>query len=416
MKNLIYGLVISVFLGAELLAVPLGVAQLSIYRIMLLLIGTVTFIKFWKKDPGMEISISDRINFYQLVYIMWFIYAVISVLWVESLSRWVFGVFFVGTGTASILFITFFLRTREDIKKLFYIFLGMTAFHQILGWYEVLTRNYLWGYNRFGAPITTFGNINDYATLLLAGIFISILIWLITSEHWVRFYCIIHIISGILLLQRSGSRGNQLALILGCVVFLLVKLLSLKVSRKIFLIFGGFSIIFVTLFILLPPVRNFTMDTISLISSTLFRQGGSNRYRINLILNGFGFLLQTYGFGVGAGNIEYWMENRPIFTDIDAFNIHNWFMEILTGYGILVFLLYTIMYVYILRQLYMNYKYNDDLFIKNTSLVLFAYLIAFIVSSISSASNIFIEWQWVFWGIIITFVKYSEKSIYYEYT
>lgn len=45
-------------------------------------------------------------------------------------------------------------------------------------------------------------------------------------------------------------------------------------------------------------------------------------------------------------------------------------------------------------------------------MVLFTYVIAFLISSISSASNIFIEWQWVMWGIIIAFTSYSERKQY----
>ncbi|MDZ7835037.1 MAG: hypothetical protein U5K84_06540 [Alkalibacterium sp.] len=43
---------------------------------------------------------------------------------------------------------------------------------------------------------------------------------------------------------------------------------------------------------------------------TQFREGYSNRYRVNLILNALFFLGSTFGLGVGAGNLEY-LDDKP---------------------------------------------------------------------------------------------------------
>ncbi|WP_423188921.1 O-antigen ligase family protein [Alkalibacterium sp. f15] len=383
---------------------------MSAYRMTLVLISIMFFYKVAIKDPKTEISLSDNLNFYHLVYFAWVIYGFTSFFWVESRSRWLFGMFFIVTGALSIFYITFNMRSKKDIKTLFIIVFLMTSFHQMLGWYEVVTGNYLWKHNRVGAAITTFGNINDYATLLLTGIFIGLLILLISTNHWLKLYSVLHMISGLLLLSHGGSRGNQLGLIIGISVFLILNILNLNLSRKFFKYSLAIVIAFVFVLLVSSTIREQLFDLYGLIQTSLFRDGGSNRYRINLLINGFAFLLQTYGFGVGAGNIEYWMANRPFVEDIDAMNIHNWFMEILVGYGVIIFMLYTIMYIYIVRKLYLNYKYNSDSFIKNTSMVLLIYAISFLASSISSASNIFIEWQWVFWGIIISFIQYTERE------
>ncbi|MDN6290424.1 MAG: hypothetical protein L0J63_09080, partial [Tetragenococcus koreensis] len=55
-------------------------------------------------------------------------------------------------------------------------------------------------------------------------------------------------------------------------------------------------------------------------------------------------------------------------------------------------------------------KYSTNAYIQKVSWILLGYLFAFLFSSISSASNIIIEWQWISWGVIIAFIKYSEKE------
>lgn len=414
MKIIVLFLVASVFLGAELLAVPLGFAQLSLYRLTIVF-SLLLFIKdsvIEKADT--QVSINDNLNYYHFVYFSWTLYAILSFLWVESYSRWVFGVFFVSFGTIAIFLISFYMKNLTDVKRLFTIVFVMSSLHQLVGWYEILTLNYIWRTSRHGRAITTFGNINDYATFLLAGMFIGLLMLLTSKRIIVKLYATVHMGSGLYLLIHSVSRGNQLGLLLGISAIILLLLFDINWFRKaLFAVVLASSSLMISI-ILVPGVRSRTLELIKSGIERIFQEGSSNLYRINLIRNGLNFFVQSFGLGVGAGNVEYWMINKPVITEIDAPNLHNWFLEILVGYGLLIFTLYVIMYVFTLRQLYLSFRYSSDLYIKKSSLVLFAYLIAFLASSISSASNIFIEWQWVFWGVIIAFVQITQKQRYHH--
>lgn len=361
-----------------------------------------------------QVSLSDKLNYYHVVYFSWTFYAIFSFIWVESYSRWVFGVFFVTFGTIAIFLISFYMNSIRDIKRLFTIVFVMSSFHQIVGWYEIITLNYIWNTSRHGRAISTFGNINDYATLLLAGLFIGLLVLITSKRPAVKLYALLHIVSGLYLLIHGASRGNQLGLLLGISALVLLLLVDINWFRKILFttIFSSGTLL-VTIF-LVPNFRNRFLILFQSGFERVFQEGGSNLFRVNLIRNGLSFFVQSFGLGVGAGNVEYWMINRPVITEIDAPNLHNWFLEILVGYGLIIFCLYLIMYVFTLRQLYLSYRYSSDLFVKRASMVLFAYLIAFLASSISSASNIFIEWQWVFWGIIIAFVQLTQKRRYHH--
>lgn len=401
MKRLAYLLVATVLLGAQILAIPLGVAQLSAYRFMIFLSASILFYRLIIKDPDLEISFGHRGKFspYQLFYLFWLIYAAISIIWAENISRWFSGMFFVGTGIFSILFITYFIREKHEIKNLFTIFFVMSVFHHLYAWFESLSVTF---------PKTTFGNQNDLATMVLAGFFVGLVIFMNTRKTWLKSLLILYFISAISLIQITGSRGNSLALLVGIFALVAMKLMDYKMSRKIFYILVSGAIIFLLALVILPSFREWIANILEVLLAGKFRPRASNRNRINMILNGLYFLLKSFGLGVGAGNVEHYLMNEAILY-VDAPNIHNWFMDILVGYGIIVFALYMIMYIYILRRLFLNYFYSKDSFIKNTSLVLFSYVIAFVISSMSSATNIIIEWQWVFWGIIIAFVQYTER-------
>lgn len=424
MKLISLLLVGSVLLGAHLLAIPLGVAQLSMYRVVLALsVAGWAYMKIIRSPKAnLVIGENANISIYQGVYSFWLIYAIVSGIWALSLSRWIVGVFFVGCGVFSILFISQFMKEKTDIQKLFNVFFGMTVMHHVLAWIEVLFNKYFFAdlslldkYREFDLgmskriPITTFGNQNDFATLILAGIFVGFILLKNSKSLRGKAMYLLYLLSGLFLLNQSGSRGNVLALLVGVMVYLVINIFDFPTYKTLFyLFFAGLSV-FAFAVIFIPPFQDVMISIIEKLMQGPISPGASNRNRIHMILNGFYFLLVTFGFGVGAGNIEHWMYPYGPF-EVDAPNIHNWFMDILAAYGLPVFVAYMGMYIYMLYRLFVYYQRGQDRWAKETSLVIFSYLIAFIISSLSSASNIIIEWQWIFFGIIVSFMQYIDHD------
>lgn len=424
MNRLIYLLVAFVSLGSPLFSISLGPINMSLYRIVIVITVFVIVHLLIVRDHRLS-SYSVRINslsFYQFFYLLWLLYAIISIIWVESISRWFFAIFYVGIGIYSILLISTFIDSEKKIKKLFNISFITSLFHHFFGWVEIIFNKYFWvdltrsdPNNLFSKsinyrfPITTFGNQNDYATLVLAGLFISLIIYKNTTKLWIKVFIIMYIISSILLIRQTGSTINLLALFLGIAVLIAILVFDYKSTRFMFYLMFSMALISILAIWLIPSIQSKFFDVVSWAISGPVGKNTSPRFRINMIINGIYFLLKTLGFGVGAGNIEYWMSNNRILT-VDAMNMHNWFMEILASYGIIIFISYIIMYIFILRKLYINFKYSKDTFIKSASFVLFAYIIAFIISSAGPSSITPAEWQWVLWGIIIAFIQYTERT------
>lgn len=403
----LYSVIITVFLGTKFMAINIGVGSISLYRLSVLLMVFVSFIYMIWNYQITSYKLDWRIHQFDFVYILWLCWGFLSVIWAQNTSRWTHGMFFITFGILSILFISNSIKSKNIMKSIIYILFTLFILHQLAGLFEIFTQHYFFndmGQIRapgLGKPLTIFRNINDYSTLIFFSVSISMIIFKISKRKIVKVIATLSILMTILLLSYTSSRGNQLALI---IFFLSFLILEIKVSvihfKKPLMITLIALMIFIIIYFVFLELRLNIYDSLL----NFFRHEGSNTYRVNMLLNGLVFLFKTFGLGVGAGNIEHWMVESAIFP-VDAPNMHNWFFDILVGYGWIVFLFYILMYVVIIKILYQSFIESKDIFYKNTSLFLLCYVIAFMISSISSASNIIIEWQWVSWGIIIGYVK-----------
>lgn len=124
--------------------------------------------------------------------------------------------------------------------------------------------------------------------------------------------------------------------------------------------------------------------------------------------------MKTFGLGTGVGNITYWMNNYALYYTAGVTNIHNWWFEILTGYGVFVFIFYIIFYFNIFKDTINIYKNTESDFDKNIAFGILLFMTAFIIASISSSSNISNEWLWVYWGTVIAFQGYALDNIRFK--
>lgn len=417
MTFLVYIMVASAFISADLISINIKIMELSLFRISVLIIFLLTVFNYLKRGKKLNLKPKNLQDIIIKFYLLWFFYAVISSIWVKDYYSWIRAVFFIGIGFISIWLLSVYMKKEKTIKHVFFVIYIMMVIHNILGWYELLTNNYLFAdiikldkYRQFGynsaarVPISMFGNINDYATALVIGIFVSYIVLSNSNKKILKVAGLCNIVSSIILLTRSHSRANMLGLIVGIFIFIFIKyfrrisIKSLAVIVFIPILFGfAFSKKIIEVFF-----KELQFD--------FYSDKGSDFIRLNLIKNGLLFLKNTVGFGTGAGNIEYWMENYKIYDVAHIVNMHNWWVEILTGYGIIIFALYIWIYIKMFRFLYFTYIKSGNAFIKNTSLGLICIMASFVISPISSSSNIATAWLWVFWGIVTAFIGYVERD------
>lgn len=416
---LVYILTLAAYLGTSILSIDLGFIQVSPYRVLLLFIIFLLLVLCIATNP--KITIRDfqyptvkYIGF----YLVWFLYSLFTVVWVFDRSSWLKSSYFIGNGLLAILILYLFIRKEAELRAVFYLSYVMVIVHNLIGWFEIYSGKYLFAdlsiidkYDQFGSnpnlrtPISIFANANNFATFLIGGMAIALLVFKVSKSVLIKYSSLLVMASSSLLIFKSLSRANLIALVIGITTLVVLNLFDKKNVSGILGV-GALSLIAVfnieRIFLL---VHSFIGD------ATIHIASGSDRTRTNLIKTGFDFLVDTFGFGVGAGNIEYWVGNRGTMNVHGITNMHNWWMEILVGYGVIIFVGYIAVYLHIFFTLVKYFRITDDPFIKDTSSVFIGFMVAFIVAAMSASSLISAEWLFFFWGIIITFIGYCERTV-----
>ena len=417
MKKLVLLIVASSLVAADFISINLGFMELSLFRISLMLLAIITifnYIKLNKKFALNNLSIQSKIIRF---YLLWLFYAILSLGWVKDYDSWLRAVFYITVGFLCIWTFSVYLKEKKDFSKVFLVFFIMLVIHNIIGLSEILTGVYRfadmtridrygqYGYNALArTPVSMFGNTNDFATVITLGIFITYIVFVNTNSKILKSLSIFNIISSIYLLVRTGSRANMLGLAIGILVLIYLSYYRKITVKSILLMFA------VPLLIFNPFVLDKILAFASVNLNFNFAGTGSDGVRVGLIKNGLLFLKETIGFGVGAGNIEFWMDNYKAYYTGAIRNMHNWWMEVLVGYGVFIFMGYIWTYLKMFKVFYKTYIKSDDKFIRTTSLGLISLMSAFVVSAISSSSNMGTSWMWMLWGVVIAFVGYVENK------
>jgi teichuronic acid biosynthesis protein TuaE len=415
MKNkFAYATVAGAFLTSEFIYIDFVYFRLSLFRIGLLGLMLIFLIAFIN---GKNIALNNKNKFSVVFMILWFMYALISVLWVQDYFLWIRACWFVGCGVIACVLFSMWLKKATDFKKIFYVMSGAVIFHQTIGLYEVLTGNYIFVSERtirlqvrnITAPISTMVNQNDYALMMVVGVFIFFICFKLSKNHLVKLLYGGGMMAGVILLYHTGSRANYIGFAMGFAFLIFMLYREQKTSLKIFIAAAGSAVLIISLPYIITATGQFINNRINFNFETASLN--SENIRLNLILNGILFLIQTMGFGVGAGNIESWMSTSAVYSTADILTMHNWWAEILTAYGIVIFVLYLTFFMGLFVNFYKRYKKSENNEEKMISLGLMCIMIAFVVGSVSSSSNINKEWLWVFWAVAIAFQGFEVDLI-----
>jgi len=104
------------------------------------------------------------------------------------------------------------------------------------------------------------------------------------------------------------------------------------------------------------------------------------------------------------------MENYAVYGSSAITNMHNWWGELLTAYGVYFTLLYLVFYFSLFLTLFQKYRHSTERDTKILAMGFMAFQVIFVLGSVSSSSNIIRDWLWVVWGIIIAFQGIGENG------
>jgi teichuronic acid biosynthesis protein TuaE len=402
---------ITAFTGTAFLTFPLGPFHIFPFRVSILLLWFFWLLICVKNRSFPRI----KVTYFFAFLFLWLLYAVLSIIWSADKISSVKHVIFLFLNVSVIFFIVYYLKQFNRLQKFLKLWVIVYVLILPIGFWEVFTGNHLsnsgllntdegYDFYRF-APTTLFANQNDYATLIA----LTMPMFYTSIRHcnlfyWRIFYFLVCILS-ILMLMFTTSRANYLGVLLA---FLFWYLFMLDRKEKVRVLLTTFSV--VALIVILISEKNteflkMIWDDFSTIISAQNNDSGLD-VRSNLIKNGIKFSINSFGFGVGAGNVEFYMENKPIYFVGNITNVHNWWIELLANYGIWIFTSYFIYYLALIILLFKAYYILENSKEKAVCESLICGLISFSISSFSSSSVMSFLPHWMFFGVSLAFVNY----------
>lgn len=410
-------IIISAFTGS-LWLFEIGPIHIFPFRIFLILmwllfIGAIIFISNGRLNLS-HIKVKTYLKFFAL----WLGYSFISMTWAADQIEALRNIIFLFMGISIVFFLVYYFRNLNYLKWLYWLWVLIFVALIPIGIWEVMTGNHLAvsGLSKETRPLALFGpttvfyNQNDFATYIALTLPMTLV--------WIRYYPklysrvlgVLVFIAGLFLLMMTTSRSCFIAVFMG-LAFWFIFLLNLNNKIKTLAV-GAFICI---LFILAFP--NQIKDSLTIVEnqmnslSAVGSQAGDDLsidIRRNLIKNALYFTVQSVGFGVGAGNAEYYMDHYKIYPTGGITNVHNWWAEIAVNYGIFIFVGYVVLYITLIFNLWRAYKRLMNHTEKMICEALLVGLVSFFMASISSSSIIAFPPQWIFFGFALAFLNYTR--------
>jgi len=236
-------------------------------------------------------------------------------------------------------------------------------------------------------PVFTFDNSNHFAIYCCLSVIIFTARILQKQKLALSGFLIA---CSLFLIHLSQARLGIITVFLSALTVLLYFYLKRRAAdlKNAFSSIGKFALMAVFLIagvFCFHPVENVQEKIVTSADITPDDHLPSNVLRKNLWINGMEFFKASKGLGVGAGNYQSYTNKGLGSQEIDGINSpHNWPMEILSQYGILITALFFALFVYILFVLYRSVKRSG---IHRKQLLLVLLLICYAI--MSNANSIF---------------------------
>ncbi|MDM5299618.1 O-antigen ligase family protein [Bacillus pumilus] len=412
----IYLLIAFTFLNNAFFSIHVSFFSLFLYRI-LLLVAFALFI--WRmRDKGTYISQWQHIRVKGILgfFAAWFLYGLISLLWAHSVTDGLKYMSLLAMGMGFVFLVVMYIQRMDQLVTFYSIWLVMTVFVMGIGFYNHFTLNHLPNTSLYLGPAykqhyptSVFFNQNDFATFLSISFFLYVACMRQMKNGYVKAFGLLGAISALYLILLTESRASLLGIFAGIAIY--VWLLMPRFLKKWSLIaVAGLGVVFIAVFSAkIYSVFN-DLFLASQVAHSFSEPLPSNIARANLIKNAWHFFTDSYGFGVGAGNVSYYLAHYSIFDTDQVVEVHNWLLEVMANFGFAIMLGYISVYAYLMFTLYQQYQLADTRAAKMIIEGLFAAMLSFLVSSISPSTVSNLYFHWVFLGLVIAAVNISKNQ------
>lgn len=341
-------------------------------------------------------SVAVKYKYEIITFFIWIIWGIISLLWVYDVYESLKEIIYLVVHFLGFFLLVFFANRAKSPKDaivkgwtLLFIFTLPIALIEIFFDLHLpvayQTESFLMNYGNAGVFVrkfasVTYGNLNSYNTILT--------------------YIIPFVLSGLIIRDNQSSRISTL---LKWILFLsLCYVLIINSSRAALICLFTISFIFSTFYI--KNVFSLIGISLLLISVILFisfsnnefldivfmrfdTQGFEDEGRNNMLIYGLDELIKSKFIGVGASNFTPTIEHQYGF--LDTVDPHNFFLEVLVQYGIVIFILFIGLFV---RIFFKNRK-NE---VRKYKFIIISSLCIYPILTIIDSSYLYSMSTWLF--------------------
>lgn len=402
--------------------------QLYLFHIIFFLLLFLILLSFLLRGK-LNLKIKN-VKFYLYFFLFWFFWALISFSWVNDkllAAKFTFIYFIM---FLFLWLIIFYNRNKDIFKTTLKILFFMSLIALIVGTLEVFTDFRLPAspysdLNEYdidaiqilsATPTSFFGNPNNYATFLV--FFLPFILfgfqYSLRRKEKIGFFSLAILIA--INIIMTDSKINILALLFVVLIYLLFSLIRKFSLNKIIKIFPLFLImIFMTFFIVnsndfLKTRYERTFHAVDAVFSGRYSFHGGDSISIRMtILKEITSppSIANLLFGFGVGNSRDYLEQQNIPHGI--VDPHNWWLEILGDFGLILFFGYLIFFVFLLKSLWKIIKRRENPFIVYISSSCFVSLLGFTVSSMGPSSIAYFFPHWILVGLSMVVINLFKK-------
>ncbi len=393
----------------------------NFYRIVVVLVTLCILILF----RG-EIRITERRGFlrWMAFFLLWLAYG--AVLMVVSTyadkSRGVQELFTILCALLTFFGYSCFDPSEKEIEWLlriaFLLLTGLTLF----GFYEIITANHL-STSMFMDPEnlvvekvdthTAAGimyNINDFSALLTMLCPIAIGRFRIRLRRgyldagWLT-------IAGVVLINRINDANIcNAALLLGVLVYLLVSTShDRRKMGRILLGLFGLLLVLVGLYLALGQSAGGLVARWQDQMDYMSVGGGSMHARILIYRDALVSSLRTGFLGLGPAGFPVYCEKFP--SDSNFVNPHSFLLEILSQYGIVIFVLFLLLLIWLAKDLYRMYRYGETEVIRNYGMIGVVMIAVYIAVSFAPSSFILNTYPWGLLALLLLMRECGKRQL-----
>ncbi|KON86259.1 hypothetical protein AF332_05105 [Sporosarcina globispora] len=399
-----------IFIDPFFFNIPIGPLRMTLLRLVIGFLFVIMLDQiFIKKNPFH----TDHIRFPLVFLGIWFYYGAISLIWTNNKGTAIKELYYFAVFLLLILVLVFLLQNlKSSVITATFWFIGVVlipiSILEFIFDVHLPTSRFVIEAERFSdidyrRATGFFYNENDLA-LFLVILLPFYLSGLLKKSLLVKLANVIIIVALLLITYFNDARLSVIAIVLQILLFALLSYKNLiKHGARLFLLFS-------------PLLFLAAAGIVYYLANASFFEGikagqGSAFIRMNLYLSGIYGTFQSFMLGVGPGNFQH-MDFS--FDTLGFTNPHNWWLEVLTNYGLFVFAGYCAFFLYIMVQLYLIYwsdKKNNIL-----ALILFLSFIGFAISCLGPSSLFYFWPMWLLYGVALGYIVQKRKYLKRERT